>query len=86
VLYEALIDALGFAERVTKRIQRELERAGLVALTIVLPMIHTGRPVIDHAPRQSRQQTIGLTRQGVRLMEDLFAPRHPGTTPPIGVP
>jgi hypothetical protein len=51
VPYEALIDALGFDERVTKRIQRALERAGLVDLTTVPPMTHMGRPVMDHAPR-----------------------------------
>ena len=77
VPYEALIDALGYDERVTKRIQRELQRQGLVELTTVPPMTHMGRPVMDHAPRQSRQQTIGMTRQGVRLMEDMFATRHP---------
>jgi hypothetical protein len=61
VPYEALIDALGFDERVTKRIQRELEREGLVDLTTVPPMIHIGRPVMDYAPRHRRQQTIGMT-------------------------
>jgi hypothetical protein len=75
VPYEALIDALGFDERVTKRIQRALEREGLVDLTTVPPMTHMGRPVIDHAPRHRRQQTIGMTRQGMRLMEDIFATR-----------
>ena len=69
VPYEALIDALGFDERVTKRIQRELEREGLVDLTTVPPMTHMGRPVMDHAPRHRRQQTIGICKlQGeVRL-------------------
>jgi hypothetical protein len=75
VPYEALIDALGFDERVTKRIQRALERAGLVDLTTVPPMTHMGRPVMDHAPRHRRQQTIGMTPQGMRLMEDIFATR-----------
>ena len=75
VPYEALIDALGFDERVTKRIQRELEREGLVDLTTVPPMTHLGRPVMDHAPRHRRQQTIGLTPHGRRLMEDLLAAR-----------
>ncbi len=50
VPYEALIDALGFDERVTKRIQRDLQRAGLVDLTTVPPMTHMGRPVMDHTP------------------------------------
>jgi hypothetical protein len=84
VPYEALIDALGFDERVTKRIQRELEREGLVELTAVPRMTTVGRPVTDHAHRQNHQQTIGMTPQGMRLMEDIFATRadtaHP--TPP----
>jgi hypothetical protein len=75
VPYEALIDALGFDERVTKRIQRALEREGLVDLTTVPSMTHMGRPVMDHAPRHRRQQTIGMTPHGMRLMEDLFATR-----------
>ncbi|HEX2229859.1 MAG TPA: hypothetical protein VHM64_22220 [Candidatus Binatia bacterium] len=75
VPYEALIDALGFDERVTKRIQRELEREGLVDLTTVPPMTHLRRPVMDHAPRHRRQQTIGMTPHGMRLMEDLLAAR-----------
>jgi hypothetical protein len=75
VPYEALIDALGFDERVTKRIQRDLQREGLVDLTTVPPMTHMGRPVMDHAPRHRRQQTIGMTPQGMRLMEDIFATR-----------
>jgi hypothetical protein len=49
-------------------------------LTTVPPMTHVNRPVVDHAPRQSRQQAIGMTLQGVRLMEDLFATLKP--TPP----
>src|SRR5919198_4412959 len=61
--YEALIDALGFDERVTKRIQRELQREGLVELTTVPPMTHMGRPVMDHTLRHRRQQTIGMTPQ-----------------------
>jgi len=88
VPYEALIDALGFDERVTKRIQRALERAGLVDLTTVPPMTHMGRPVMDHAPQHRRQQTIGMTPQGMRLMEDIFATRAntarptPSASPP----
>ena len=81
VPYEVLIDALGFDERVTKRIQRELERERLVDLTTVPPMTHMGRPVIDHAPRHRRQQTIGMTPQGMRLMEDLLA-THADTARP----
>ena len=75
VPYEALIDALGFDERVTKRIQCALEREGLVDLTTVPPMTHMGRPVMDQAPRPHHQQTIGMTPQGMRLMEDLLAAR-----------
>jgi hypothetical protein len=75
VPYEALIDALGYDERVTKRLQRALEREGLVELTTVPAMTHMGRPVMDHAPRHRRQQTIGMTAQGMQLMEDLFATR-----------
>ncbi len=75
VPYEALIDAVGFDERVTKRIERELERAGLVDLTTIPPMTYMGRPVMAHAPRQHHQQTIGMTPRGMRLMEDLFATR-----------
>ncbi len=88
VPYEALIDALGFDERVTKRSQRALEREGLVDLTTVPPMTHLGRPVMDHASRHRRQQTISLTPHGQRLMEDLLATRAdtarptPSTSPP----
>ena len=73
--YEALIDALGFDERVTRRIQRELERERFVDLITVPPMTHMGRPVVDHAPRHRRQQTIGMPPQGQRLVEDLLATR-----------
>jgi hypothetical protein len=75
VPYEALIDALGFDERVTKRIQCELQREGLVALTAVPPMTRVGRTVMDSAHRQRARQTIGMTPHGVRLMEDIFATR-----------
>jgi hypothetical protein len=75
VPYEMLIGALGFEERVTKRIERELQQAGLVDLTTVPAMTHMGRPVMGHTPRQHHQQTIGMTPQGMRLMEDIFATR-----------
>jgi hypothetical protein len=86
VPYEALIDALGFGEAVTKRLQRELQQQGLVELTTVPPMTHVGRPVMDHEHRHHRQQTIGITPQGVRLMEDIFAtlppaPPHSSASP-----
>ena len=75
VPYEVLIDALGFDERVTKCIQRALQREGLVELTDVPRMTTVGRTVMDHAQRQTHQQTIGMTSQGMRLMEDIFALR-----------
>jgi hypothetical protein len=86
VPYEALIDALGFGEALTKRLQRELQQEGLVELTIVPPMTHMDRPVMDHAHRYSRQQTIGMTLQGVRLMEDIFATRHTASPQPSASP
>ena len=88
VPYEALIDALGFDERVTKCIQRALQREGLVELTAVPAMTTVGRTVMDHAQRQTHQQTIGMTPQGMRLMEDIFAHRAdmayptPSASPP----
>jgi hypothetical protein len=88
VPYEALIDALGFDERVTKCIQRALQREGLVELTAVPRMTTVGRTVMDHAQRQAHQQTIGMTPQGMRLMEDIFAHRAdmayptPSASPP----
>jgi len=75
VPYEALIDALGFDEPVTKRIQHELQREGLVELTSVPQMTTVGRRVMDCVHRQHHQQTIGMTPQGMRLMEDIFATR-----------
>jgi hypothetical protein len=80
VPYEALIDALGFGEALTKRLQRELQQEGLVELTAVPPMTRVGRTVMDSSHPQSRHQTIGMTPQGMRLMEDIFATRH--TAPP----
>jgi hypothetical protein len=76
--YEVLIEALGFDERVIKRIQRELQRDGLVELTAVPQMTTMCRPVIDHVHRQHHQQTIALTQQGVHLLEDVIATRHTG--------
>jgi hypothetical protein len=80
VPYEELIDALGFGEAVTKRLQGALHQEGLVELTIVPPMTHVSRPVADHEHRHSCHQTIGMTPQGVRLMEDIFAKLN--TAPP----
>jgi len=87
VPYEALIDALGFDERVTKCIQRALQREGLVELTAVPPMTTVGRTVMDHARRQTHQQTIGMTPQGMRLMEDIFTHRADTAYPtPLAYP
>jgi hypothetical protein len=80
VSYEELIDALGFGETVMKRLQYELQQEDLVELTTVPPMTHMSRPVMDHEHRHRRQQTIGMTPLGVRLMEDIFAALH--TAPP----
>jgi hypothetical protein len=79
VPYEELVDGLGVGEAVAKRLQRALEQEGLVALTTVPPMTHVGRPIMDRAHRYHHQQTIGLTPQGVRLLEDVIATR--GTAP-----
>jgi hypothetical protein len=49
VPYEALIDAMGFDERVTKRIQCDFQRERLVELTAVPRMTTVGRLVMDHA-------------------------------------
>lgn len=81
VPYEALIDALEFGEAVTKRLQHELQQEGLVELTTVPPMTHVGRPATAAVHRQSRQQTIAMTPQGVRLMEDILTTLH---TAPLG--
>jgi hypothetical protein len=75
VPYEALIDALGFSETLTKRLQRELEQEGLVELTTVPLLTHVGRPATDHMHRYRRQQTIGMTPEGSRLIEDIIATR-----------
>jgi hypothetical protein len=84
--YDELIDALGFGEAVTKRIQRELQREGLVALTTVPRMTQVGRPVMDHGPRHRCHQTIGMTPQGGRLMADICATLHPAPPPSSASP
>jgi hypothetical protein len=86
VPYEELISALGFGEILTKGLQRELQQEGLVELTIVPPMTHVGRPVMDHAHRHSRQQTISMTPQGVRLMEDIIATLNTASPQPWASP
>jgi hypothetical protein len=73
VPYEELIDALGFDEALTKRIQRDLQLEGLVELTTLPRITHVGRPVMDHEPRHRCHQTIGMTPQGGRLMDDILA-------------
>jgi RNA-binding protein YhbY len=78
--YEVLIEALGLDERVIKRIQRELQREGLVELTTVPQMTTVCRPVMDNIYRQHHQQTIAMTQQGVCLLEDVIAMRR--TEPP----
>jgi hypothetical protein len=84
--YKALIDALGLSEAVTKRLQRELEREGLVELTTVPPLTHVGRPVMDHAHRYRHQQTIAITPEGIRLIEDMIATRRMAYPPPSASP
>jgi hypothetical protein len=101
VPYEELIDALGFGEAVTKRLQGALHQEGLVELTIVPPMTHVSRPVADHEHRHRRHQTIGMTHQGVREAKhsasatisglcpnhhDLACARHRNTVIICGVP
>jgi hypothetical protein len=71
VPYDELIDALGCGEALTKQLQRELQQEGLVELTVVPPMTYVSRPVMNPVHRHSRQQTIGMTPQGVRLLEDI---------------
>ena len=74
--YEELVDALEFGERITKRIQRELQQEGLVELTVVPQMTNVGRTVIDPAHRRSRRQAVGITPHGVRLIEDILHRAH----------
>ncbi len=73
VPYEELVDALEFSERVTKQIQRDLQLEGLVELTALPRITYVGRTVIDHEHRHSGHQTISMTLQGMRLMEDILA-------------
>ena len=86
VPYEALIDALGFSEALTKRLQRELEQEGLVELTTVPLLTHVGRPVLDPTHRYRRQQTIGMTPEGGRLVEDMIAARRAASPQPSASP
>jgi hypothetical protein len=78
VPYEELIEALGFDESVTKRIQAALQHEGLVELTAVPPMTNVGRPVMNGTHRGSRRQTIAMTSHGVRVMEEILSDSAPG--------
>jgi hypothetical protein len=86
VPYETLIEALGFEEAVTKRLQCALQQEGWVELTTVPSITYVGRPVISPIHRHCRQQTIGLTPQGVQLIEDLLATRHAAPPQPSASP
>ena len=86
VPYDELVGALESSESSTKRIQRDLQLEGLVELTVLPRITYVGRTVIDHEHRHRCHQTIGMTLQGVRLMEDILAnlshtdPSHPSTS------
>jgi hypothetical protein len=79
--YEELVDALGFGERITKSIQRDLQQEGLVELTSLPQITNVVRTVIDHEHRRSSRQTIGMTHHGVQLLEDILSNRA-HTEPP----
>jgi hypothetical protein len=86
VPYEELVDALGLGERVTKRLQRELQEEGLVELTAVPPMTRVGWSVLDSAHRRRARQIIGITLHGVQCVEGIWAklnlgPPHPCISP-----
>jgi len=86
VPYEELIDALGCGEALTERVQCELQQEGVVELTVVPPVTYVSRPVMDPAHRHSRQQTIGITPQGVRPLEDILATLRMAPPQPSAVP
>jgi hypothetical protein len=86
VPYETLIEALGFEEAVTKRLQCSLQQDGWVELTTIPSMTYVCRPVMTPMHRHCRQQTIGLTPQGARLMEDLLATQHEAPPQPSASP
>jgi hypothetical protein len=87
VPYDELVDALGLGERVTKRLQRQLQQEGLVELTAVPPITNVGRTVMDPTHRQSCRQTIGMTPHGVQLIEDILAHRaRPDSPTPSTAP
>lgn len=86
VPYEELVDALGLGERVTKRLQRELQEEGLVALTAVPLMTRVGRTVMDSAHRRRARQTIGMTPHGVECVEDILVKLNPAPPQPSASP
>jgi hypothetical protein len=86
VPYETLIEALGFEEAVTKRLQCSLQQDGWVELTTIPSMTYVCRPVMTPMHRHCRQQTIGLTPQGARLMEDLLTTQHEAPPQPSASP
>ena len=73
VPYEELVEALGFDEPLTKRIQQTLQQEGLVELSTVPRITNVGRTVMDPTHRWSHRQTIAMTLHGIQLMEDLLA-------------
>jgi hypothetical protein len=73
VPYEELVEALGFDEPLTKKIQHDLQEAALVELTAVPRITTLGYPVQDYAHRRRSRETIAITLHGVRLMEDILS-------------
>jgi hypothetical protein len=73
--YAELVDALGLGERITKSIQRDLQQEGLVELTSLPQITNVVHTVIDHEHRRSSRQTIGMTHDGVQLLEDISSSR-----------
>ena len=76
--YEELVEALGFDEPLTKRVEHDLQEATLVELTAVPRITTLGHPVQDYAHRRRSRATIAITYHGVRLMEDILASRARG--------
>jgi hypothetical protein len=86
VPYEELINALGFDERLTKRIQCQLQREGFVELTALPQMTTVGRTVMDHTRQPHHQQTIGMTPRGMQLVEDILTNLSDTACPTSAVP
>ena len=85
VPYEELVEALGAGEPLLKRIQRDLQHEGLVELTSLPRITNVGRSVIDHKHRGGSHLTIGMTHQGVRLMEGILSNLSHTEPPPTSV-